>query len=168
MRASISQTVRQLGGGLAALGVRVDKPEVDIPTAGATVDLFIVRGGKILLTSLIGQVTENITDVGTVFTRLQHYHTTGVPGVTFLSSDGANLDIGGDVVPTMYIITGATGVPMEDDGAVGVYLASMYTNLLILQPGTIQLLCTGTETGKIKWLLHYIAVDPNAYVVPAP
>jgi hypothetical protein len=163
MRASISQTIKQLGGGLAALGVRVEKPSAAKPISDASDDLFIVRGGKILVTSLIGQVTVLITDVGVDNAKLQHTPTTGAMAAVDICNV---LDIGGDIVGSIYIITGAAAA-MQNDGGVGVWIASMGTNLLILQPGTISLTCSGTETGSIKWLLHYIAVDTNAYVVPA-
>lgn len=164
MRGSISQTVKQLGAGLAALGVRVEKPSAAKPDTG-TDDLFIVRGGKILLTSLIGQVTVEITNVGVDNMTLQHTPTTGAATAVDLC---LLLDIGGDIVDTIYIITGAVGAAVTDDAGVGVWMGSMQTNLLILQPGTIAVACTSDETGSIKWLLHYIAVDTNAYVVPAP
>lgn len=167
MRGSISQTVKRLGGGLAALGVRVDKPATAKPVSAATSDLFVIRGGKILLTSLIGEVTIDITDVGPDLAYLQHAYTTGTPGTTDLCDSATGLDIGGDTVGTIYIITGDITVDLEDDADVGVYIASMGTNLLVLQPGTIQLVCSATETGSIKWLLHYIAIDKNAYVLPA-
>lgn len=164
MRGSLSQILKGLGGGLGALGVWVETPIADKPISDANADLFIVRGGKILVTSLIGQVTTIITNVGVDNAMVRHTPDTGAAAITPLCGV---LDIGGNIVDSIWIITGAVAAALQNDAGAGVWIASMGTALLALQTGTISWTCSGTETGAARWLLHYIAIDKHAYVVPA-
>lgn len=155
----LGQTVKQLGGGLAALGVRVNKPAAAIPL-NTTDALFVVYYGKILLTSIMGQVTEDINIAGNL-SNLIHNPAAGATPLC------GTLDITGDLVDTVYTITGTVGDPMQSDEKAGVEEASL-PNLLILQPGTIVLSCANaTGTGSIKWVMQYVALDKYAVVRPA-
>lgn len=164
---SLSQAVRGLGGGLAALGVRVDKPSADIPVSPAVDGLFVITHGKILLTSLIGQVTKEIS-AGPDLAYVQHLPTTGaVTAIPLCDETATALDIDGAIVGEIFIITGLATDAMQLDEGAGVWIASMGTNQVILQPGTIGWTCDSTNTGKVKWVMHYVALDPGSVVSPA-
>lgn len=155
----LGQTVKELGGGLAALGVRVDKPAAAVPQ-NALDALFVVSYGKILLTSIMGQVT-GVLGGGATNARLVH---TPATGQTNLCGD---LVVTTDPVDTMYSITGTVANAMLEDAGGGVDAATMPI-LLILQPGTISLITDQAgATGSIKWVLHYVALDKYAVVRPA-
>lgn len=159
----LGQTVRELGGGLAALGVRVSRLATAIPQ-NADDNLFIIQHGKILLTSLMGEVTVIIAG-GANNTNLLHTPTTGLAAQTDLC---AVLDINADVVGTQYTIDGTVGNALLDDAGRGEDIASLPV-LLILQPGTIAINCAqAAGTGSIEWVLEYVALDQGAKVVVAP
>lgn len=153
------------------LGERVDKAAVTLPAAGGTVNLFTVAGGRVMLRSLVGQVATVIpTATGAVNTKVTHTPTTGAAVATDIC---AVLDVKGDIVDTIYTITGGVGTAMVDDAGAGVAVPSFdTTNKQILQPGTIMVDVTDVGgisdvVGDIKWTLHYIPIDAGATVVAA-
>jgi len=147
------------------LGERVEKTAEYNP-AGTDVDLFTVAGGRVMLRSLVGQVTVIVAKnaAADAKTRLQHTPTTGARAATDMCGD---LDCDTHNIDTVYTITGGTGVAMADDSRAGVIVTSFVTNKQILQPGTISKHYTTLVTGTIKWTLHYIPIDAGATVVAA-
>lgn len=162
----LGQTVRQLGGGLAALGVRVERPAAAVPQ-NAVDNLFVVYHGKILLTSIMGQVTVAITSAGNANTKLVHTPTTGAAAQTDLCGV-LDLAAGNNgAVDAILTITGTVANALLSDEKDGVDDASLPT-LLILQPGTIAVSQSVADgAGSIKWVLQYVALDKYAVVVPA-
>jgi len=152
------------------LGARVDKAAVTLPAAGGTVDLFTIAGGRVMLRSLVGQVTVQPGATGAVNAKLTHTPTTGAAAATDMC---AVLDVKPDIVDTIYTITGGVGAAMADDAGEVVAVPSFdTTNKQILQPGTIKIDVTdvggiGDVVGAIKWTLHYIPIDDGATVVAA-
>lgn len=161
----LSATIKQLDRGAAALGVLVFKEATTVPQGGAQSDLFIIAGGKILLTSIIGQVVVAITATGGNATRLVHTPTTGLETLTPLCAD---LDTNsGDVglKDAIWTITGDVTDLLISDEKAGVDDPSMLTNLLILQPGVIALECDDADAaGSVKWSMQYVALDKNTKV----
>jgi len=152
------------------LGERVDKAAVTLPAGAGTVEdnLFTVSGGRIMLRSLIGQVTTLVGVVTSMTVKLTHTPTTGAAVATDMCT---GLDTNADDVDTMYTIPGGVGAPMVDDARAGVAVPSFdTTNKQILQPGTIKMNTVnvgGTGSGAIKWTLHYIPIDAGVAVVAA-
>ena len=159
----LSSTVKELNKGAAALGVRVWREAAALPQ-NATDDLFIVTGGKILLTSIIGRVTIAVVCAGVANTNLVHTPTTGLAAHTDLCavldlSAGAN---GG--VDALLTIDGTFANALISDVRLGVDAPSMAL-LLILQPGVIAVQQThAAATGSIRWALEYVALDTGAVV----
>jgi len=149
------------------LGARVDKAAVTLPAAGGTVDLFTIAGGRVMLRSLVGQVTVQPGATGAVNTKLTHTPTTGAAVATDMCA------VKPDIVDTIYTITGGVGAAMADDAGAGVAVPSFdTTNKQILQPGTIKIDVVDVGgiadvVGAIKWTLHYIPIDAGATVVAA-
>lgn len=152
------------------LGTRVDKSAVTVPAGASTVDddLFIITGGRILLTSIIGRVTVIIAVVTTMTISLRLLPTTGAAVTTALC---IGLDCNTDNVDTIYTIPGGVGAALVDDARAGVAIASFdTTNKQILQPGAIEMRSVnvgGTGSGAVRWTLHYIPIDDAALVVSA-
>lgn len=164
--------IRELWLGRKQLGQKAENT-VALPATTGNVNLFTVAGGRVLLTSLLGQVTVAPAGGGPpadLLTFLEHTPTTGVALVTPLC---AALDILGDIIDTIYTITGGVGAPMVADAGVGVLPPSFGTNQLILQPGVVNLDMTegvggdGTVVGTIRWTVHYIPIDVGAVIIPA-
>lgn len=136
------------------LGIKVDKASFTLP-ASTTATLFTISGGRILLTSIVGEVT-TIVQAQANATKLISTPTTGT-AVDLC----ATLDITGDEVGCLYGITGTLATAMV--GANAGATTGMATPL-ILPIGTIKLSCAATNTGATKWSMTYVPIDDAASV----
>lgn len=141
----------------AILGARVDRATATLPqtTAGA---LFTVSGGRVAITSIVGEVT-TVIQTQANNTKLTANPTTGT------SVDiCAALNISADEVGTLYGITGAFATAMGgvNAGALAGMLAPVIVNA-----GTIDLDCAASNTGAVKWSLTYAPIDDGATIVAA-
>ncbi|MFL1903087.1 hypothetical protein ACJWDR_28880 [Streptomyces tauricus] len=141
-------------------GVKVSRATATLPqtTAGA---LFTVSGGKVLITSLIGEVTTVIQ------TQADNTKLTFDPTDAGATQDlCAVLDITADAVGTLYSITGTPATAMQD--ALN-FLPSnkVPAQPIVLKPGSILLDCAASNTGSVKWELTYVPLDNGASVAAA-
>ncbi len=121
---------------------------------GATTDIFNVVGGRVIVKQITGIVTTEI-GAGAGNARLLSDPTT--LGAANLCN---NLDIGGDVVGTMYGITGTVATAMQTGEAV---LLAQVTPQIIPE-GAIQFLTTAARDGEIQWEVQYTPIDDGAYI----
>ncbi len=141
-------------------GVKVQRATAALPptTAGA---LFTITGGKVLITSLVGEVTTVIQ------TQADNTKLTFDPTDAGATQDlCAVLDITADAVGTLYSITGTPATAMQD--ALN-FLPSnkVPAQPIVLKPGSILLDCAASNTGSVKWDLTYIPLDNGASVAAA-
>lgn len=138
-------------------GQKIDRAAAALPqtTAGT---LFTVSGGRILLTSIVGQVT-TVIQAQANNTKLQ-----AVPTVGTAVDLCANLDISADEVGCLYGITG-----LFSDAMVGANAGATVAprNPLIIPAGAIKLACAASNTGAVKWSLTYVPLDSGASVAAA-
>lgn len=141
-------------------GTLVSRATAALP-ATTTSTLFTITGGRVLLTSIIGEVTTVIQTQADA-TKLQFDPTDA--GAT--QDICATLDITADAVGTLYSITGTPATAMQDAlnflGADKVLARPM-----VLKPGAILLNCAATNTGSVKWSLTYVPIDEGAAVAAA-
>ncbi|HYE77546.1 MAG TPA: hypothetical protein VEI97_06145 [bacterium] len=140
------------------LGKRVTKATADTITNGS-VALFTVSGGRVLLTSIYGEVT-TVIGAGATNSKLVFNPTTGTT-----VDMCANLDIDADEAGSLYSITGTPSDAMlrSESGAV----RNMSSNGIILDVGDIEHTCSADRTGSIQWTLWYIPLDDSASVAAA-
>jgi len=141
-------------------GVKVSRTTATLPqtTAGA---LFTISGGRVLITSLVGEVTTVIQ------TQADNTKLTFDPTDAGATQDlCAVLDITADAVGTCYSLTGTPATAMQD--ALN-FLPSnkVLAQPLVLKPGSILLDCAASNTGSVKWDLCYIPLDNGASVAAA-
>jgi hypothetical protein len=142
-------------------GLRVDRATANLPQTGQY-DLFTVGGGRVLLLGLIGEVT-TVIETQANNTNLEF----NPDAATLADSDlCAVLDITGDVVGTLYSITGTAANAMVDSGTTG-FLAYTLASPRFMTPGKIELHCAASNTGQVKWSVWYIPVDDGAYIEAA-
>jgi hypothetical protein len=148
-----------------ALGFRVEKATATLPQS-ATGDLFNVTGGRILLTSIIGEVTVAIgtaINLNVVFTKSGGSEV-ALSAATACDSDG---------VGTLYGITGIAADVMSAQQVGGTevpnvtFLNGIQANGIVLPVGDIQLKASASKAGEIKWQIHYIPLDDGATVAAA-
>lgn len=138
------------------LGPSVEKAAAGLPESGSA-DLFLVTGGRVLLTGIVGEVTTVIQ------TQANNTRLAFDPTVTGSNVDlCANLNISADVVGTLYSITGVVADAMVD----GLAVRAM-TTPIILQPGAVVLTTAATNTGQVKWKMWYMPLDSGVMVAAA-
>jgi len=143
---------------IGGLGERADAPTAALPQTKAE-NLFTISGGRVLMTSIIGEVTTVIAAAANNL-KLTATPTLGTP-----RDIAANLDIGtapwqeGDVLGITGINTDAM-IPATSAGSV-----EGMTVPVVLQEGTLDWECGASKTGNVKWTMRYIALDEGALVV---
>ena len=136
------------------LGTKIDKATAALPqTASQT--LFTVAGGRIILTSIVGEVTTAIQAQATT-AKISAAPTTGT-AVDLC----ATTDLTGKEVGTLLGITGtfATGLVASNAGA-----TVLPANGLVIPIGVIRYTTGASSTGSIKWTMTWIALDDGATV----
>lgn len=139
--------------GASAL-IEVTKAAAILPQTGDGT-LFTVSGGRVILASIVGEVTTVIeTQANASLIKIN-------PTVGADVDLCAALDITADAVGTIYTITGTLGdvMAVATSGAI-VHQAAP----LILAVGVIELECAASNTGAIKWTLKYLPYDDGAIV----
>ena len=134
-------------------GVQVIRATSNLPQT-ATGNLFAVSGGRIYLTSIIGEVTTVIQAQANAI-KLQ-----SVPTVGSALDLCATVDSNGHAVGTKYGITGtlATAMSAATGGVVDM------TNALLIPIGNIALVAAASNTGQVAWTLTYVPLDDGASV----
>jgi hypothetical protein len=144
----------------ASLGVRVDRATAALPQS-ATGSIFTVSGGRIVLTSLVGEVT---TVLGAVATTLAVVATPTVGAATTLASATA---VTSDAVGDWLTLPATLGSALVHTAVAGaVALPSLSLGILVAV-GSIQLTASASDTGSVKWSMTYVPFDDGATVVAA-
>jgi len=139
-------------------GIRV----VRAADAIASEALFTIAVGKVLMTLLVGEITEIVAATGaTCNTQLRSNITTGTDTdlcvVTNIDAYAA-----GDLV-------GITGIPTDGliPAATHGSIPGMTIKGVMLPIGTLDLVTEAVTTGIIAWTLFYLPIDNGANVVAA-
>jgi hypothetical protein len=121
--------------------------------------LFTVAGGDVLITSIVGKVTTDITVANTV--KLQANPTTGTTQDLCAATDIGTTDT-------------LTGARLSFQGLSGDSLLTKVGAVqtlkapIVVAAGTIEQVTTGTNPdGAIQWILTYVPLDTNASVTAA-
>jgi len=141
------------------LGRKVDRATAVLP-ATTTGAIFTITTGRIVLTSIVGEVT---TVIQTLACNLS---ITSTPTVGTAVALCAVLNVTAAEVGCLFTIDGiqATALFSVPAGAGGGYLMRQPW---IIPVGTLGLLTSATNTGSVKWSLTYIPFDDGAYVTAA-
>lgn len=141
-------------------GTKVERATAALPQTTAAA-IFTITGGRVLITSIIGEVTTVIQTQADA-TKLQ-FDPTDAGATQDLC---ATTDITADAVGTLYSITG-TPAGVLQDGLNFLSSDKMIARGLVLKPGSILLNCAASNTGSVKWSLTYLALDTGAAVAAA-
>jgi hypothetical protein len=139
------------------LGERVERAAATLPQSTAAA-IFNVKGGRVLVTLILGQVTTAIQNQANN-TKLVANPTTGTDVDMCAVVDTANLEVGAKLAP---VGTLATALGKATAGAIAAQATP-----IIVDPGTIDLNCASSNTGAVKWTLFYMPLDSGAYVEAA-
>lgn len=141
---------------------RVDRDADALPQS-SSVSLFGIFNGRVLLRGLLGEVTVEVATVSTDQISLLY-----VPDSWSLTQLGTVPISAGPVPVGAYLSLETRGSPSlnsqlrEVDGSR--YSFPLSVDHLMLEIGTIDLACTASRLGQIKWTLLYEPFDINATV----
>lgn len=140
------------------LGSQVNRATAALPQT-ATGGLFTVSGGRILLTSIVGEVTTVIQ------TQANNTQLVATPTVGVVAPLCAVLDITARAVGVLLTVSGLVSDALIASGATTITGAvSGQVRPLIVAAGVIGLSCAASNTGAIKWSMTYVAIDNGASV----
>jgi hypothetical protein len=144
------------------LGARVDRAAALV--TAATVPIFTVVGGRVVLTSFVGEISVAIAATATTL-QITHLTTDATAVVTPLCI--ASADIQSMAAGRMFTLPAAVGSAL--DISVGSSAAVLSAApLYVLKTGNLQLVGSAAPaTGTIKWSLTYVPLDDGAYVKAA-
>ena len=145
------------------LGTRVSKSTGTL--AATTVDLFIIAGGEVLLTSLYGLVTTSITSANSYYLK-----------VTPTNGDVTQLCVATDIGTVNTVAGGILGFGADSttappkiaspSGASNVSVSPLSYPPAVISTGKIQSVSAGT-TGVITWVVTYVPLTDGATLVSA-
>jgi hypothetical protein len=144
------------------LGIRVDRATAALPQTTAA-NIFTVSGGRVLLTSLVGEVTTAIQAQANA-TKISSNPTTGSTVDLSATKDITGLEVGGflSLITEADVTPFGAALQQQNAGAVTI------PHIGIIVPiGGIELNCAASNTGSIKWSLTYIPYDDGASVAAA-
>ena len=141
----------------ALLGAKLDRATATLPasTYGA---LFNIIGGRVILTSMVGEVT-TIVQTQACNLKITATATTGdAVDVT------ANLDVGTAPKAVGCLL----GIGVFAAATIGANAGATTTPLPVIVPiGTLGLTTSATNTGSVKWSVTYMPYDDGAMLVSA-
>lgn len=120
----------------------------------ATVPLFTVAGGLVIVTSMVGRVTTAVTAANSY--KLQHNPTAGTTVDLCAATDIGTTDT---AVGEILVVAGPK--------ATGLVVGALNTTLkCVMDTGQIEHVSAGTD-GVISWFLTYVPLNTGATVVAA-
>ena len=145
----------------ALAGILVDRDTATLPQSGRE-DIFTIAGGRVLITSIVGEVT-TVLGAGTTPEIKVVFN----PDATGASTDlCANLNVASDAVGTLYSVSGDYSAPMTQ-GLLTLESPAVVQAPFMLSEGVIELECDESITGSIAWSITYIPYDDGATVTAA-
>lgn len=150
----MSNYVKDIDLVLIGLGRTVQRATANLPQT-ATGSLFAVTGGRVLVTSIVGQVTTAVqAQANAVKLR-------ATPTVGAVNDLTGTVDINGAAVGSLLAATGLAGDALVLSTGGGI---SMLRNPILVAVGNIGLTTAASSTGQIKWTLTYLAYDNGAAI----
>lgn len=142
----------------SAFGVKVTNAAGKTLAGTGTGTLFTVAGGKVMVTSLVGEVTTVIQ------TQANAVKLVATPTTGSVNDLSATVESSAAAVGSLFAPVGLAGDALVKSTGGGV---STLRNPIVVAIGTIGLNTAATNTGAIKWTLTYVPLDDGATVVAA-
>jgi len=142
---------------IGALGEKAERATA-LPATGS---LFTISGGRVLMTSIVGELTV-ACDANATASKLQANPTTGTTRDLCTAVNIASY-AKGDLIGITGIAANALLPPASAGSIEGM------TTPCLLQEGTLDLnvAAPGQVDGRVQWTMRYIAIDQGAHVVAA-
>lgn len=144
------------------LGTKIDEPAATLP-ATTTANIFTVSGGRILITSLVGTCTTVCTATATTLSigltpTTGTAQNAGIATATAVTSSevGTLVSVNVGAAPGALIVGAKAGAAVNGGGGTG----------LVVEPGTITITTSATNTGAFSWTMTYIEYDDGSSASP--
>lgn len=137
-------------------GIQLDRESATLP-ATAFGALFDITGGRVVLTSIIGEVTV------VIHSQTTNIKITSDPTIGTTVDIATNLDTDADAVNSLYGIATYASAMTGGGAAANICL----TPGIVLPIGELGITTGATSTGEIKWSITYIPLDDDAYMTVA-
>lgn len=134
----------------------VERATANLPQS--TDDVLFTISGRVLLLQIVGEVTTVIQAQANA-TKLIANPTVGA-SVDLCATE----DINADAVGTLYSITGTFADAMVATTSAA---ATAQVDVVVLADGEVELECAASNTGAVKWVAHYIPLDPGSSMLEA-
>lgn len=141
------------------LGIKVDRTAANLP-ASTDDTLFTVTTGRIVLTSLVGEVTTVVQAQANAI-KIKSVPTTGTAG-----DISGTLDINAFEVGALVSLNG-TALTTALSGANASAALNLRGAGIVVPIGAIKLNTAATNTGAMKWSMTYYPYDLGASVAAA-
>jgi hypothetical protein len=135
----------------------VERAAANLPQT-AQEALFTITGGKVTLTRIVGEIT-TIIQTQANNTKLVYNPTVGSDVDICAVTDITAGPVGG-----LLTITGTATDALVTGNNGNVAGQALWRDVM---PGTFDLNCAASNTGQIKWTIHYIPIDKGATIVSA-
>ena len=140
----------------ALLGIKLDRATAALP-ATAYGALFTITGGRVLLTSMVGEVTTVIQ------TQACNIKITATPTTGTAADIATDVETNADEVGTLYGIGAYVGAMLATNAGA----TSIPDTPVVLNIGTLGITTSATNTGSIKWSITYVPYDDGAEIAVA-
>lgn len=144
----------------ALLGVKVDRTTAALP-ASTLGNIFTVSGGRVVVTSLVGEVTTAVQNQACTVS-IGTAPTVGTGSATAL---GTASSIIAAPIGTHFGASPGSAVVVDLSTQAGIALADGAP--FLVDPGSITITTSATNTGSVKWSLTYIPYDDAGTVAAA-
>lgn len=143
---------------LIRYGLKVDKAAAVLP-ATATGHLFVVSGGRVIITSMVGEVT-TVCDGTATTAKITSTPTVGT-AVDLTSTTAVTSKEVGSLITLPLTFGGALNVQNAGGGEIPGALG------FLVPVGYLDLITSATNTGAVKWSITYIPFDDAGSVAAA-
>lgn len=152
------------GSQLRALlqGVRVERATDTLPQSTDEA-LFTITGGRVWITSIVGEVT-TVIGTGTTPDAKLKFNPTATGSDIDLCATASLAD---DAVGTLYSITGDFSDALKTAHILALETDSVLERPILLSEGDIELDLDESVTGSVAWTLTYIPYDDGAAIAAA-
>lgn len=143
-------------------GIKVSRATAALPQTTSSA-IFTVTGGRVIVTSIVGEVT-TVVQTQANNTKLLSNPTTGSSVDLCAVKDITALEAGGFLALTPDLDATPFSVALQQQNAGAITLPVLG---IVVPVGDIELSCAASNTGSVKWDLTYVPLDNGASVAAA-
>ena len=140
---------------LLRYGKRVDKEAATLPQTAAAA-IFNITGGRVAITKIVGEVTTVMAAAANNIKLVANPTVGGSCDICALVDGNAKAE---------GMLVGITGEP-ADAMVIDASIPGQISDV-VLKTGTLDLDCSASRTGAIKWTIWYTPLDDGAKIVAA-